>query len=468
MPSKGSSYTFNCCVPGRGYFGAASLLAFPLFHIMFHWRFFRRPFCFRHPRARNLVMIFSNFVHWCNWKGEKPRVAGPNPSPYMVSKGIAHATPQDVIFRDPSSFVAGELSRHKSYWKFILSEHPKKDEILSYIVRGSTFPIFASPSKATSRGNFIILLLNQRRFFPNSKSCPDFEEFISSTILDRAKNDSPLVWGNVGSVQPPHLVLPITVEPTKPRMCHDERFLNLWIKDLPLSLDYIFDLPRYAFKSHFQTNFDDNSGYDHVKLPPNSFTFVGLEWKGWYFCFKTLPFGWKASAYVYHTVGLAATCHIRSLAVPCSQGKVTSFSLAVPAAQLYAREVNRAISLANRSSRPIKVVGDLRSAIAHSRFLDSWSEHLSWMDERHLVVNVTSDASQYAWGGVVHNPSGPPLETLDIWSEDVRDKPIAVKEALALVNTLKAGKSVLSNCRVDAHVDCLALIQASERGLNKR
>ena len=38
-------------------------------------------------------------------------------------------------------------------------------------------------------------------------------------------------------------------------------------------------------------------------------------------------------------------------------GKVTSFSLAVPAARLYTREVYRAISLANRFSRPIKVVG---------------------------------------------------------------------------------------------------------------
>ena len=143
-------------------------------------------------------------------------------------------------------------------------------------------------------------------------------------------------------------------------------------------------------------------------------------------------------------------------------GKVTSFSLAVPAAQLYTREVYCALSLASRSSRPIKVVGDLRSEIAHWRFLDSWSEHLLWMDERHLVVNVTSDSSQYAWGGIVHNPSSPPLETRDTWREDVRDKPIAVKEALALVNTLKAGKSVLSNCRVDAHVDCL-LIQAWKR-----
>ena len=43
-------------------------------------------------------------------------------------------------------------------------------------------------------------------------------------------------------------------------------------------------------------------------------------------------------------------------------GKITSSSIAVPAAQLYARDVYRAISLANRSSRPSKslVTFDLR------------------------------------------------------------------------------------------------------------
>ena len=104
-------------------------------------------------------------------------------------------------------------------------------------------------------------------------------------------------------------------------------------------------------------------------------------------------------------------------------GKITSFSIAVPAAQLYAREVYRANSLANRSSRPIKV-GGLLSEIGHWRFLDSWSDHLPWMDERLLVVNVTSDASQYAWGGIVDNPSGPPLETRDIWKEEFGTSPL--------------------------------------------
>ena len=59
----------------------------------------------------------------------------------------------------------------------------------------------------------------------------------------------------------------INVEPSEPRMCHDERFLNLWIRDLPFLLDYITSLPRYVFKSHYQTTFDDKSGYDHILYP---------------------------------------------------------------------------------------------------------------------------------------------------------------------------------------------------------
>ena len=84
-----------------------------------------------------------------------------------------------------------------------------------------------------------------RAFFPNSKSCQAFSEFISKSILEREANGSLTVVGKVGEVSPPHLVMPITMEPSKPRMCHDERFLNpVRIKDLPFSLDLITNLPQ--------------------------------------------------------------------------------------------------------------------------------------------------------------------------------------------------------------------------------
>ena len=76
--------------------------------------------------------------------------------------------------------------------------------------------------------------------FPYCKSCLDFQDFIGATIIDSAENGSLLVWAKVVLVGPPFLVMLIlTVEPTKPRMCQDECFLNLlWIRDLPLSLDH--------------------------------------------------------------------------------------------------------------------------------------------------------------------------------------------------------------------------------------
>jgi hypothetical protein len=54
-------------------------------------------------------------------------------------------------------------------------------------------------------------------------------------------------------------------------------------------------------------------------LAPASSTLFGLCWDGCYFVYASLPFGWKASAYIYHSTGLVATSYIRTLKVPCSQ-----------------------------------------------------------------------------------------------------------------------------------------------------
>ena len=74
------------------------------------------------------------------------------------------------------------------------------------------------------------------------------------------------VWGKVGVDFPPYSVLPLTVKPSKPRLCFDARFLNLWTKDMPFSLDKLADVSRYIYKGSFMTNCDDKSGYDHVLL----------------------------------------------------------------------------------------------------------------------------------------------------------------------------------------------------------
>lgn len=51
----------------------------------------------------------------------------------------------------------------------------------------------------------------------------------------------------------------ITIEPTKPRICHDERFLNLWIKVHTFTLDYVTDLSHFVKRNHFQSTLDDKA-----------------------------------------------------------------------------------------------------------------------------------------------------------------------------------------------------------------
>ena len=136
--------------------------------------------------------------------------------------------------------------------------------------------------------------------------------------MDRLASGAISLWGRVGACSPPHLVMPLTVEPSKPRLCNDNRFLNLWIEDRPFTLDSVQHLPKYVQKDFYRTVCDDKSGYDHILLSPDSRTYFGFEWGGWFFVSSCFPFGWKSSAYIYHTTGLVASHYLRSLNIPSS------------------------------------------------------------------------------------------------------------------------------------------------------
>ena len=62
------------------------------------------------------------------------------------------------------------------------------------------------------------------RVFKNHYSCKQFSQFVTETILKHIETGAIRVWGKVGVGAPPHHVLPITIEPQKPRLCIDARF----------------------------------------------------------------------------------------------------------------------------------------------------------------------------------------------------------------------------------------------------
>ena len=77
--------------------------------------------------------------------------------------------------------------------------------------------------------------------------------------------------------------------------------------------------------------------------------------------------------------------------------------LAIPAAKLYTSACNLAISRASKMrSFFIFIDSELRQEIEHWCFLDNWANPFSWLPERHFVLKLSSDSSDFKWGAIDH------------------------------------------------------------------
>ena len=210
---------------------------------------------------------------WVNWQGREVLPSPLAPRAEMVASD--DTIPFDLDFlplRDPLNFVAGGLGEHYVAWEQIQAP----PQVLGWVKSGVEVEDFFRHFKGDFKGESYDSDKPPFRVFSNSSACAGFVEFITTTLLDRVENGSLQVWGKVGECMPPRLVMPLTVEPTKPRLCHDERFLNLWIVDSPFSLDTLKDVPRLVTKDMFMTSIDDKSGYDHVHLSRESRPYFGV------------------------------------------------------------------------------------------------------------------------------------------------------------------------------------------------
>ena len=104
-----------------------------------------------------------------------------------------------------------------------------------------------------------------KRAFKNNAPCKSFVSFVQQILLDRLRTGAVSLIGRVSVVEAPHIVLPLTVEATKPRLWHDAGYLNLWMQNKPFTLDSLGDLPRHVSKNSYQV-LDDKSGCNHILL----------------------------------------------------------------------------------------------------------------------------------------------------------------------------------------------------------
>ncbi len=141
-------------------------------------------------------------------------------------------------------------------------------------------------------------------------------------------------------------------------------------------------------------------------------------------------------------------------------GRCVSFRLAIPAAKLYTREINRAIAHGMKSGSRVRVDGALREEIEHWKFVDNWDGCLKWKPERHLSVTASSDSSLFKWAGHTVVPGQGKVEISDFWPDSMKQFPIMVLEAYALLRVLESLALFLDHGRVDVHVDNKVLIAA--------
>lgn len=203
--------------------------------------------------------------------------------------------------RNPDQFVSGEIHNHKKEWLRITEDNADNmsSSIQNWINNGIDVKSFLRPFKGNFKGKSYNNQLPPKHYFQNSTNCKNFVPFIRDEIGERLRNGSLRLWGKVGESCLPHIIMPLTIEPNKPRLCHDERYLNLWTKDLPFTLDTLKDVHRLVEENAYMVCCDEKSGYDHIKLTKESETYFGIQFGGWTFTYTTLPFGWKASPYIY-------------------------------------------------------------------------------------------------------------------------------------------------------------------------
>ena len=109
----------------------------------------------------------------------------------------------DLLFRDPSSFRAAEIHKHIPVWERILENNPFKEQILQWLQYGVDVKEFMKPFKGTFKDSKYDSRFPPRKHLKIHQSCKLFTEFISKTLVERVRTGAVLVWGRVGTVEPP-------------------------------------------------------------------------------------------------------------------------------------------------------------------------------------------------------------------------------------------------------------------------
>ena len=100
------------------------------------------------------------------------------------------------------------------------------------------------------------------------------------------------------------VVNPIGVEPTKPRLITDMRYVNLWCEPTPFRYGSLTNFRRELRQDDLLITVDLKDAFHHVRINEDALRAFGGRWMGRTFMFTALPFKFNCSPVIFQTHGV--------------------------------------------------------------------------------------------------------------------------------------------------------------------
>ena len=216
----------------------------------------------------------------------------------------------DSLFRNPENFVPGSLHFCTEYWGEILKGHPDKEEMLLWIREGVRLEPFLNQYTCERfEGKWVHGKIPPKYHQKNNvPHC--FNKWVTEELSKWEK--SGVIIRETDKLRA-KVVLPLTIEPTKPRLIHDARYINLFCRDKPFKMEGAGKIPQVGWMGMFMFSVDHKSGYHHVALHHSAWEYFGMEWQGVVYMATTLTFGAQFAPYCYHKLTDATIQYVRVL-----------------------------------------------------------------------------------------------------------------------------------------------------------
>ena len=219
-----------------------------------------------------------------------------------------------------SKFVPGGINNCAPFWdEVLLRDHPRRDELLSYVRDGvSAFPFLAPEFRGVSRDEPYRPAAFPGEASPN-RIPASHADFVDTEVANLVSRGCLVPWSEVrGPHGParPRLIHPLAVEKLKPRLVIDCRKLNARCEHRYFRLDTVSKVAAVVEEGAYMGSLDDRSGFHNLRLHPASFPLFGVCYKGVDYVCTTLPFGWNESPFCYHALSEVKAEYMRSRGWP--------------------------------------------------------------------------------------------------------------------------------------------------------